>query len=336
MLAQSAAQPNAQSRSLLLNKIQGENIWAIVVGIDNYKSPMFSPALQGYRNDAESNNIVLLQDQQATRSAIMHSIERLFVTNGSITAGSVVFFYFAGHGSRDLLSDSATVVETLCPYDQGYRVYSIAQPTLHKVFDGLEKAKKCNVVVILDSCHAGGMSPRHRRIQERNVGRTTNRAAHVRSAEHVKSQVLPDSFDRDIVKRVAKMIRPNSRVDANNRHETVGSVEHQYVVLAACGKEQRAHEIQYKGPDGTLKWRGAFTAELMGILCKLGEKRRSYYQIIADIKDRLSLVAEGQEPECRGASSYQRVFMHYHVDLSRKYQAGQAAAAGQHWNYGGR
>ena len=66
-------------------------------------------------------NLVLLNNEQATRKTILDTFESHFINNLAITSGDAMIFYFAGHGSRQRApvdwNSEDNKVETICPYD---------------------------------------------------------------------------------------------------------------------------------------------------------------------------------------------------------------------------
>ena len=173
----SAVTAGPGSPLLHMEKFPGRNIWALVIGIDGYHESSMLADLQGCRADANDmasflmgslkappENVIVLQDEFATRTEIMkHFVEHL-LRNDRIDAESFVVFYFAGHGSRDwqIRQDNRNdpytqeSVETICPYDHGIcnniydpinsgQVHGISQPTLEGLLCAAER-KGCSVV----------------------------------------------------------------------------------------------------------------------------------------------------------------------------------------------
>ena len=66
-------------------------------------------------------NIMLLNDEQATRKTILNTFESHFIDNLAITPGDAMIFYFAGHGSHQKApldwNSEDNKVETICPYN---------------------------------------------------------------------------------------------------------------------------------------------------------------------------------------------------------------------------
>ena len=162
-----------------MNKIPGQNIWALIIGIDQYKNDCIA-RLQGCRADADDleryltgslgvpkENIVQLQDQQATREQIIRSFKEHFLKeNARIDKKSTIIFYFAGHGTqaRNAHHDESSqlkYVKTICPYDYGYadpnkHVYGIPQTTLHILLSQAERTG-CDVVSCALDVHIFGI-----------------------------------------------------------------------------------------------------------------------------------------------------------------------------------
>ncbi|KAJ6582013.1 hypothetical protein B0H19DRAFT_984146, partial [Mycena capillaripes] len=117
-------------------------IFALIIGIDNYLVEDFTP-LKGAVNDARafqqylldtydenglqvlSNNIILLENKQATRDVILSTFKSHFTDNKNIPdhGEAQMIFYFAGHGSRAEATGNHMAkdykVETICPVDEG-------------------------------------------------------------------------------------------------------------------------------------------------------------------------------------------------------------------------
>jgi len=86
------------------------NIYALLVGIDKYQDPV--PSLQGCVNDItaiaqylkervtqdqDQLHLHILQDQEATRQAIIDGFQQHLCNAQS---NDVVLFYYSGHGSQ--------------------------------------------------------------------------------------------------------------------------------------------------------------------------------------------------------------------------------------------
>ncbi len=147
------------------------NIYALLVGIDNYAAPV-SP-LQGCVNDVMAIeeylqsrvkaegwklNLNILQDQQATRQGIIDGFREHLCQADS---DDVALFYYSGHGSReqapkefwDLEPDKLN--ETLVCYDsRSQGGWDLADKELAKLIAEVAQ-KNPHITLILDCCHSG-------------------------------------------------------------------------------------------------------------------------------------------------------------------------------------
>ncbi|HUP59648.1 MAG TPA: caspase family protein [Thermoanaerobaculia bacterium] len=102
----------------------------------------------------EQQNLVTLTDQQATREAILRSLDEL-VSRAS--KGDVLLFYYAGHGSqvRNSLSDEPDRMdESIVPADSRHGTRDIRDKELRLRFNAIVD-KGARLTVILDNCHSG-------------------------------------------------------------------------------------------------------------------------------------------------------------------------------------
>jgi hypothetical protein len=112
------------------------------------------------------SNIVLLENENATRSAILSAFRTHLLENTNITdhGEATMIFFFAGHGSRfdapsDLIAPDRRV-EAICPVDErtvndaGEYVHAIPDYVLVRLLSELADKKGNNIV---RSC-----SPAHR------------------------------------------------------------------------------------------------------------------------------------------------------------------------------
>ncbi len=150
------------------------NIYALLVGIDNYASPV--TLLEGCVNDvlaieeylqsrvkAEGWNLHLrtLKDEQATRQGVIDGFREHLCQAGS---GDVALFHYSGHGSQENAPEEFwhlepdKLNETLVCYDsrqQGSR--DLADKELAKLISEVAE-KNPQIALILDCCHSGSGS----------------------------------------------------------------------------------------------------------------------------------------------------------------------------------
>lgn len=145
--------------SLRVISFSYENTYAVIIGIDAYqRNPIVGPV-----NDAVAlceflmstkggsvppENICLLLDSNATKSAILTYSKRLFA---KAKKDDRVIFYFAGHGGDGFFS----------PYDfDGWLDSSIQYSDIKSIF----RTAKCNTkLMFADACHSGGIKGTNRK-----------------------------------------------------------------------------------------------------------------------------------------------------------------------------
>ncbi|KAJ2936349.1 hypothetical protein H1R20_g743, partial [Candolleomyces eurysporus] len=167
-----------------LNSVTADDMHALIVGIDEFKSPSF-PDLQSCVSDAmemkkylEStllvphDQIVLLRNADATKERIVEELEGLS-QRASVEPNAPIIIYFATHSFMRATSNDITTYlvphgadATPDPYlDQerqavrkSYLSYDTIQALLRRIAD--EKTK--NVTLIMDTCHAGSLGTRYK------------------------------------------------------------------------------------------------------------------------------------------------------------------------------
>jgi hypothetical protein len=152
---------------------------ALLVGINDYSASRLSKAgsittpdrewknLKGTLNDVKAmrealvglyefdpRNIKTLTDQRATRPAILGALETIAAKSGK---GDIVYFYYAGHGSRvrNTLSDEPDQFdESIVPADSRAGARDIRDKELRAIFHRILD-RGARLTVILDSCYSG-------------------------------------------------------------------------------------------------------------------------------------------------------------------------------------
>jgi hypothetical protein len=144
---------------------------AVVVGVSRYsvearQRPRGWKDLPGPANDAaairdvlvarygfRAQDVVVLQDEGATREAILSTFRRVLLEGTA--AGDVGVFYFAGHGSRvrnSLSSDPSRRDETIVPFDGR----DIRDKELARLLAEAGR-RHVRITAIFDSCHSGSV-----------------------------------------------------------------------------------------------------------------------------------------------------------------------------------
>lgn len=152
---------------------------ALLIGIDDYTASTLPartpvphrgwPDLQGATNDVriladmlvlrygfERKNVVTLTNQQATRAAILHTIDERLVRPAR--RGDVIFCYFAGHGAQvpNPASDEPDGLdESIVPADSRRGAADIRDKELRPLFNQILD-RGAFLTLLLDDCHSGG------------------------------------------------------------------------------------------------------------------------------------------------------------------------------------
>jgi hypothetical protein len=150
---------------------------AFLIGVGTYKHLPYITGkgekldnLRGPANDVQKikdllvsgyhfspDNILVLKDQEATREAIISHFNQWLVKGTK--PGDLVLFYYSGHGTRIPRADG--FYKAICPYDTLLKAKNIPISKLildDELGDLLGKLRGREVVVIMDSCHSGGMT----------------------------------------------------------------------------------------------------------------------------------------------------------------------------------
>ncbi|KZT70667.1 hypothetical protein DAEQUDRAFT_764535 [Daedalea quercina L-15889] len=266
-------------------------IFALVIGIDNYKNRTIPP-LKGCALDAEafvnflgdtlhvpSDNIVILFNEEATRAAIIAAFRKHFLDNEGINAGDAMVLFYAGHGDRAVAPrgwvTSNGMIEMICPYDaettdehSGKPIYGIPDRTLNSLMRHLAYKKGDNIVAIFDSCHSGGA------FRNMRPGPGTPREL----GKDVRRYTLPATLDEELMSLSADT-EDGSRgatqvISSGFSYPTMRS----HVLLAACREDEKAREnIVHDG--GTEVARGMFTYHLLAYLRRAYEEAHAPPQI---------------------------------------------------------
>ena len=252
-----------------------KNIYALLVGIDNYAPASVPPipSLKGCVNDIKAVEAYLreritqdgewklveptdqrwiLTNEHATRQAIINGFRQHLCKANS---DDVVLFYYAGHGAQEKAPEefweleADRLDETLVCYDsrtEGSR--DLADKELAYLISQVAQ-KKPHVVIILDCCHSGSgtrdLSPE-----------ITVRRSPVDSRERPLSSFI---FADD--KTVLEQLLTSSQ---NREKKKTGVIlpKGKHVMFSACRDYELAKE--YKGEDG--QPRGAFSYFLLQTL----------------------------------------------------------------------
>ncbi|KAJ7148498.1 caspase domain-containing protein [Mycena crocata] len=277
-----------------------EQIFAFIVGINEYLSPEYSN-LRGSVNDAKSYheflrtprkrcglqvpsaNIAFLLDEAATRSAIISTFQSHLINNPKIpdNGTATIIFVYAGHGNRieatGNLLPTDRMIETICPHDEhtldadGQYVHGIPDYVLGWLLRDLAAKKGNNITVIVDCCHSGGMG--------REVGDSRSPA--------VPSRPVPIELDDHLWK-------DKSETALSHSFWSPGSASH--VLLAACHQDETAREIRFPSAFGGTS-HGRFTYSLIKCLRRPSLSNTTYTELLNSVP-----TWSGQTPHCEGAN----------------------------------
>jgi len=144
---------------------------ALLIGINAYPQfPLkgcltdvsFQRELLVHRYGFHSDDVLCLQDEQATRQGILTAFEEHLINQAK--PGDIVVFHFSGHGSRVLDPDPVPewVVDgigfngTIVPYDRTIDHFPHVRDTMGKtLFLLLSALQTESVTMVLDCCYSG-------------------------------------------------------------------------------------------------------------------------------------------------------------------------------------
>ncbi len=152
------AESASDDDSSLITAAPQPNAYALVVGIEDYRSVTPTP---GARGDAERfaellettmgvphNNIRLLTDDDATRSDILATVSWL---QNNVPSDARIFFFFSGHGSPEVESGDSY----LLPYEGRPETLEFSGIPMDEVLTGLEQTPARDVLAFVDACFSG-------------------------------------------------------------------------------------------------------------------------------------------------------------------------------------
>ncbi|PBK67529.1 hypothetical protein ARMSODRAFT_313442 [Armillaria solidipes] len=286
------------------------NIFALIIGIDKYERDEYR--LEGAVADADAfedyvstdlgapeGNIISLRDQEATRSEIIDAFGKLKDHKDIDPGKAIIIIYYAGHGAVakkpaqwedwHALDNN---IEMLCPVDMTFRnsvkgktVEGIPDRTICCLLLDLSAAKGNNIVLILDCCHSAGM----------------DRGAIVRLGPDAKAREIGGDEEITISAQCDFYIysgrTSGSRKSSQSTNTTnfSGSLWDSHILLAACGRKQKAWETQKKG---------IFTRALLQAVKETPGAYLTYRSLML----RFDKMPSYQSPQLDGNNIHQRLF----------------------------
>ncbi|KAJ6566902.1 caspase domain-containing protein [Mycena capillaripes] len=259
--------------------------FALIVGINDYDHQNIKK-LRGCINDAHAfkkilethpqllvpaENVKMLTDKHAGRQAILDAFRDHLIKNDNIQPGDALVFFYAGHGSRSIVSpDLKTAfptgwVQTICACNErmvqdGKYIPGIPHFVLHRLFQLLAKVKGNNILAIFDSCHSEGAA----RGDDPALVPTTR--SWIADDSHTVSLDTDEKFFADLERKLfPQTVEDDRKMDEFIPQNFAYKHMTSHVLLAACRDDQTAHENDdEKGADGV--YHGRFTRRLLSFL----------------------------------------------------------------------
>lgn len=255
---------------------------ALLIGINNYLNV---EPLHGCLNDVEAmrtllttryqfpkNNVRTLTDTGATRVNILAAFQQLI---DSSNPGDIVVIHYSGHGSQ--ITDHNAFNnqdETLIPYDysRGSGVFPISDKQIANMLAQLCNRTQ-NVTVILDCCHAGGLT---------------------------KALDMDKSIERKIAPDPREMPQTDKFRTLSGKDSTLKIDDSRYVLIAGCTADQSSYEISTQA-----QYHGAMSYYLTKELEHPGDQ--SWQKIVDEIGPLIS-ISHNQTPMVTGLNKRSLVF----------------------------
>jgi len=132
--------------------------YAIVIGINNYRSPLSTlvtpvndaRAIAAVLTESYGFQVKLLLNQEATR---VHILDAIIQFRDTLDENDSLLIYYAGHGYSDRASDKAYWL----PFDAD-SVYSSNRIIADELTTDVRVQNARHVLIISDSCYSGGLS----------------------------------------------------------------------------------------------------------------------------------------------------------------------------------
>ena len=264
-----------------------QNIYALLVGINNYKSDQISRlkgcvndinAIENYLTQVKSKtNIKKLINQNATRQGIIEGFEEhLSLAN----KGDIALFYFSGHGSQEPVPQEFKdiqpngLIETLVCWDSRTEgSFDLADKELAVLINRIAQNNP-QIIVILDCCHSGGA------VRDD----TTDNLLKARYIDSSKERSVSSFFAPEAIK--ALFAKYNSE---KQEHHNFILPEGKYIFLSACRDSEKAFE-------SSDHQRGIFSYFLTDTL-QLANGNLSYQDLFNKTKDKVRNFSTKQYPQ---------------------------------------
>ncbi|RXW25380.1 hypothetical protein EST38_g462 [Candolleomyces aberdarensis] len=306
----------------MLNAVTADDMHAVIVGIDEYKSRKFCKLTECVRDAKQvasyledtllvpRDQIVTLHNSQATKERIIEELEALS-RKASVAQDAPIIIYFASHSfvadnKRAYLVPHASKVHRQTPsYNRSKGEDDSTLADAYISYDSIVDILRCiaeqktdNIILILDSCHTGAMginnkfnnpsSPRPSQPQFSSRGIAVKESPTKETDDGVTvNEVKESSSDEDVPKTHSRSITRGVRLTKKTAEILVGHSSH--ILIAGTGADDIAREQKNLG--------GNFTRSLLESLKKskaLGEM--TYKKLVDEINAEMK--GTGQEAIC--------------------------------------
>lgn len=273
------------------------DVYALLVGIDNYEPPV--PKLGGCGNDVEAIHELLgvlvgdrlramvLRDAEATRDGVIEAFRSHL---GLAGPEDVAVFYFSGHGSQEPSPEEFWAVEPdrrnetlVCVDSRMSGKHDLADKELAALVAELSD-RGPHVLMMLDCCHSGSGVRGDEQVEDQLVRQ---------APPDIRPRPL-DSFEVSVAPPAVPGPGGASRTTAGGSGWGLAEEDPRYVLLAACEASQTAKE-QRIGAER----RGVFSASLESALIA-AQGRLSYADLLAWATTRVRGLATAQTPQLEG------------------------------------
>lgn len=263
---------------------------AVLVGINRYR--IGGADLRGCVNDVKNlsaalqefygfkkNDLTILTDDQATKTAIEDAVKGLVV---DAEPGDVVLFHYSGHGSNvpdDNGDEADERDEILCPTDLDWKK-PLRDDWLRRTFDKTKKG--VSLTVIMDCCHSG----------------TATRVISPPDAERI-DRYLPSPWDlvaaesgRELTGKVTTRLRGSKK--SARRASDVVDAKIPEVLVTGCRDDQTSADATIGGT-----FNGALTYSLVETM-KQAKGALTYRELHTGTLKRLKQRGFDQVPQLEG------------------------------------
>ncbi|RXW25376.1 hypothetical protein EST38_g465 [Candolleomyces aberdarensis] len=316
------AQKSSYGIGWMLNAVTADDMHAVIVGIDEYKSRKFCKLTECVRDAKQvasyledtllvpRDQIVTLHNSQATKERIIEELEALS-RKASVAQDAPIIIYFASHSfvadnNRAYLVPHAPKIHRQTPSysrsrgedDSALADAYISYDSIVDILRRIAEQKTDNIILILDSCHAGAMginnkfnnpsSPRPSQPQFSSRGIAVEESPTKETDDGVTvDEAKESSSDEDVPEMHSRSITRGVRLTKKTTEILVGHSSH--ILIAGTGADDIAREQKNLG--------GNFTRSLLESLKKskgLGEM--TYKKLVDEINAEMK--GTGQEAIC--------------------------------------